>query len=125
MALRASKLPPMIHSNRGPHKSGQSRNRRWIQCLRAGVKYQLPRPDSSPCAGVSRLKATRTPFPAAIAIRAIEALPRSIRTAPAAPDRCPEKERPGEWRQSEARAYFVHREREPERHNVPRRAAEE
>src|SRR5258708_31485989 len=67
--------------------------------------------------------ATRTPCPAAIAGRAIGALPRLIRTAPAAPGRRPEKERPAGWLRSEARAYFARREREPKRRNVPRRAA--
>src|SRR5260370_40118016 len=69
--------------------------------------------------------ATRTPCPAAIAGRAIGALPRLIRTAPAAPGRCPEKERHAEWRRSEARAYFARRGREPKRRNVPRRAEAE
>src|SRR5258708_19263992 len=67
--------------------------------------------------------ATRTPCPAAIAGRAIGALPGLIRTAPAAPGRRPEKERPAGWRRSEARAYFARREREPKRRNVLRRAA--
>src|SRR5260370_31329066 len=67
--------------------------------------------------------ATRTPCPEAIAGRAIGALPRLIRTAPAAPGRLPEKERPAGWRRSETRAYFVRRGREPKRRNVPRQAA--
>src|SRR5260370_42510440 len=69
--------------------------------------------------------ATRTLCPAAAAGRAIGALPRLIRTALAAPGRCPEKEPPAGWRRSEARAYFVRRGREPRRRNVPRRAEAE
>src|ERR1700687_1396074 len=69
--------------------------------------------------------ATRILCPAAIAIRAIGRLLRLIRKAPAAPDKCPEKEHPAGWRRSAARAYSVRREREPKRRNVQLRAAEE